>query len=364
MSGKPTSGGKTRVSTNRTQILFAVAATVIFCLGEAAAPVALRAAGPPRDMLVVLNKSDNTASVIDIATKQTLATISVGFGPHEAEVLPGGRIVAVSNYGTASKPGESVSVIDLETMAEVGTVFLAPGSRPHGLKAIPGNRLLVTAEGVKELVIVEPLRHRVVSRIPLGREGSHMVVANPDATRAFVSNIGSGSVTVVDLQAGKVAGEVPTGEGAEGLDLRPGSAELWVANRGANTISIVDTKTLAVIATLPAKGSPIRVKFTPDGRRALVSCSKSGDVAVFDASTRKEIRRISLDRDRSFSERNGKSPTPVGILIAPDGRRAWIASTNADVVSIVDLERLQVVDRIVAGHEPDGLAGAFHTPSR
>lgn len=354
--------GKAWASISRS--LFAAAAAMILSLGEAGAPATLRAAGPPRDILVVLNKSDNTASVIDVATKQTLATISVGFGPHEAEVLPGGRVVAVSNYGTADKPGESVSVIDLETMAEVGTVFLAPGSRPHGLKAISGNRLLVTAEGAKELVIAEPLRRRVVSRISLGREGSHMVVANADATRAFVSNIGSGSVTVVDLLTEKVAGEIPTGEGAEGLDLRPGSGELWVANRGANTISIVDTKTLAVVATLPAKESPIRVKFTPDGRRALVSCSKSGNVAVFDASRRKEIRRVSLDHDHSFSERSGKSPTPVGILIAPDGRRAWVASTNADVVSVLDLERLQVVDRIVAGHEPDGLAGAFHTPSR
>jgi YVTN family beta-propeller protein len=50
---------------------------------------------------------------------------------------------------------------------------------------------------------------------------------------------------------------------------------------------------------------------------------------------------------------------PVGLLIAPDGRRAWVASTNADVVSELDLATLAVVRRLTAGKEPDGLAGAF-----
>jgi YVTN family beta-propeller protein len=49
----------------------------------------------------------------------------------------------------------------------------------------------------------------------------------------------------------------------------------------------------------------------------------------------------------------------VGLLIAPDGKRAWVASTNADVVSAIDLDALTVVGRVTAGKEPDGLAGIF-----
>jgi YVTN family beta-propeller protein len=109
------------------------------------------------------------------------------------------------------------------------------------------------------------------------------------------------------------------------------------------------------------------VKITPDGKRALVSCAQSGDVAVFDVGSRKEIKRMGLDREavaagtetRLFSTRFGKSPVPVGLLIAPDGKRAWVASTNADVVSVIDLEKLEVVGRLTAGKEPDGLAGRF-----
>ena len=331
-------------------------------------PSAAIAAGPPRDVLVVLNKSDNTASIVDVASKQTLATIPVGLAPHEAETVPGGRVVVVSNYGTAEKPGRSLTVLDLQSKAAVGTVYLAPGSRPHGLRALSNGKVLVTAEGAKELVVADPLHRRVLQRISIGREVSHMVVATPDDARAFVANIGSGSVTAVDLAAGKVIADIPTAEGAEGIDIRPGAPEVWVANRAANTLSVIDTSRLAVVATIPAKEVPIRVKFTPDGQRALVSCAKTGDVAVFDAASRREIRRISIDReavpgsaDRLFSTRFGKSPVPVGILVAPDGKRAWVASSNADVVSVIDLEKLAVVDRIATGREPDGMAGAFRS---
>jgi YVTN family beta-propeller protein len=330
----------------------------------------LFAAGASRDILVVLNKSDNTASIVDVATKQILATVTTGFGPHEAETVPGGRVVVVSNYGTTEKPGHSLTVLDLQNRAAVGTVELGPNARPHGLDAIAPERTLVTCEGTKELLVVDPLHRKVLQRIPIGKETSHMVVATSNGSRAFVANIGSGSVSVVDLTAdkGKAIAEIPTGKGAEGIDMRPGDAEVWVVNRDANTISVIDTQKLAVTGTIPLGEFPIRIKFVPGGKRALVSCAKTGDVAVLDAATRTVVRRISLDReavpgasDRLFSTRFGKSPVPVGILIAPDGRHAYVASTNADVVSVIDLEKLAVVDRITAGHEPDGLAGSFKT---
>jgi len=332
----------------------------------AAAPKQPAVSGPPRDMLVVLNKSDNTASVLDLASGKALATLPTGFGPHEVTILPGGRVAVVSNYGTREKAGRSLTLIDLAKLAVAGTIILPENARPHGSFAVSAEKLLVTGEGRKELLVVEPLARRLGSTIPIGKEVSHMVVASPDGGRAWVANIGSGSVTVVDLNARSVLVDIPTGAGAEGIDIRPGGGEVWVVNREANTISVIDAARNSVTATIPAADFPIRIKFTPDGRRALVSCAKSGDVIVFDAATHKEIRRVSMDREavpgsdsRLFSTQFGKSPTPVGILVSADGRRAWVASTNADVVSEIDLQKMEVVRRLTAGKEPDGLAGAF-----
>ena len=319
-----------------------------------------------QDLLIVLNKSDNTAAILDAKTGVARVSVPVGKAPHEVEVLADGKTAAVSNYGTREEPGRTLTLIDLEKGSAAGTIELPEGARPHGLKALADGRLLVTAEGLKELLVVDPKARRVVARIPTARETSHMVAASPDGRRAFVANIGSGSVTVVDLSAGKVIKDIATGEGAEGIAITPDGREVWVANRGADTVSVVDAKSLEIAATVRVPQFPIRVKVTPDGKRALVSCARSGDVAVFDVASRKEVKRIAIDREaiagsqeRLFSDRFGKSPVPVGLLIAPDGKRAWVASTNADVVSAIDLDRLLVVGRLTAGKEPDGLAGVF-----
>jgi YVTN family beta-propeller protein len=70
-----------------------------------------------------------------------------------------------------------------------------------------------------------------------------------------------------------------------------------------------------------------------------------GGVLVFiDASARKVIKRLALGR------------SPEGILIAPDGSRAYVAVTGENYVAVVDLKTLEVTGRITAGAGPDGLA--------
>lgn len=326
----------------------------------------LAGAANTSDLLVVVNKSDDTVSILDAKSGALKATVKTGRGPHEVEVLADGKTAAVSDYGKAAEPGHTITLVDVDRGVAVATVELGEGTRPHGLEALADGRLLVTAEGTKELLVVDPKARRVTARIPTGRETSHMVAAPRSGDRAFVASIGSGTVTAADLAKSKVAADRPTGAGAEGIDVTPDGRQVWVTNRGADTVSVVDASTLEILATLPAPKFPIRVKVTPDGKRALVSCAQSGDVAVFDVASRREVRRIAMDREavpgseaRVFSDRFGKSPVPVGLLIAPDGKRAWVASTNADVVSVLDLEKLEVVGRLTAGREPDGLAGRF-----
>ncbi len=321
--------------------------------------------GPSNDVLVVVNKSDNSLSVIDGATGKLKWTAPVETGPHEAEVLADGKSVAVGDYGRTNAPGHIVSIIELASGKIVGRIDLGAGARPHGLAALKDGRLLVTAEGKKELVVVDPKGAKVLSRMPTGHALSHMVAASPDGKRAYVSSLKDGLVTVIDLPGG-VVGDVPTGKGAEGLDVTPDGREIWVVNREADTISVIDAKTLKVVATIKAGAFPIRVKITPDGKRAVVAFAESGDVGIFDVATRAEIKRIPVGRGavaasgaRVFQGKFGTSPTPVGVLITPDGKRAFVSATHADVVVVIDLENLRVQDAWAAGKEPDGLAGRF-----
>jgi len=320
---------------------------------------------PSGDTLYVVNKSDSSLLLLDAGSGRTRATAPIDKGSHEVELLADGKTIAVSGYGTTAEPGRYVTLLDAATGKTNSKIDLGEGSRPHGLKALKDGRLLVTAEGKRELVVLDAGSGKILSRIPTGKDVSHMVTASPDGRRAYVSSL-TGVVTVIDLGTGKVVQNVETGKGAEGIDVTPDGREVWVANRGANTVSVIEAKTLQVVFTIKAGEFPIRVKLTPDGRRALVTFTGSGDVGVYDVAMRTESKRIPIGRDavagtesRLFAQRFGKSPAPVGVLIDPDGKRAWVAATHADVVAVIDLDNLKVENAWPTGKEPDGVAGRF-----
>lgn len=317
---------------------------------------------PQSGTLIVLNKSDHTASLIDLASKKTVATVQTGVAPHEVAVSPDGILAVVSNYGTGSNPGSSLTVIDLPGKKKLADIDLGEYKRPHGITWLKNQLVAVTAEGNKALLVIDVERRAVRDAVGTDQSVSHMVVVTPDGQRAFVANIGSGSVTVIDLEKKKRLMNIETGAGAEGIAISPDGKEVWVTNRSANTISVIDPTTIKITATLESKAFPIRVKFTPDGKFALVSNAQSGDVAVFDVKERKEIRRIPMELSavneadkRLFGNQFGKSPVPVGILVTPDGSRAFVANTQADIVTVIDLSSWKITDRLRPGKEPDGL---------
>lgn len=340
-----------------------VATSLLLSLSLGIAAVA-QAATP--GSLLVLNKSDNTATLIELESKKTLATIPTGVGPHEVAISPDGGLAVVADYGDQT-PGNTLTVIDVRAGKQTRRIDLGEYRRPHGLAWLQGNEVAVTVEANKALLIVDVSTGKVMHAIPTGQEVSHMVVTSAKHHRAFVANIGSGSVTVIDLAQKKHAVDIATGKGAEGIDISPDETQVWVTNRGANTVSVIDAATLKVIATLDSKSFPIRAKFTPDGKHVLVSNAQSGDVSVFDAATRQQITRIPMqagakaatgDDRRLFGSDFSSGPVPVGILMAPGLDVAFVANTNADRVSVIDLKTWTVVDRLTAGRQPDGLGYA------
>ena len=313
--------------------------------------------------LLIANKTDNTADLVDVDSGASVATLPTGSGPHEAAVSRDGRTAVISNYGHRGKPGSTLTVIDVGAAKVIRTVDLGTHSRPHGLAWISDDRVVVTTEDSRHLLVVDLVEGTVVAQIETGQEISHMVATTPDGKRAFVANIGSGNVTAIDLVEERKLVDITTGEGAEGIAVTPDGKHVWVSNRAADSLSVIDSATLGVVATVPCKGFPIRVAFTPDGKRVLVSCASAGEVAVFDVATRKELLRSKLDLStvptasmRLFGDRFGESPVPIGLVVAPDGKRAWVAATQADAVVVLDPASLEVLDLVKAGQEPDGMA--------
>ena len=144
---------------------------------------------------------------------------------------------------------------------------------------------------------------------------------------------------------------IPVGRGPEGFDVSPDRKELWTAHMGDGRISVIDVAAKKVIRTIDVGArSPNRLKFTPDGKRVLISEISGGGLIVLDASTGSEIKRLKLGRGAS------------GILVPPDGARAYVAMTGENAVAVIDLNTLTESARLKTGAGPDGMAWLERSP--
>ncbi len=310
--------------------------------------------------LAVANKAEATVSLIDLASGNVVATLATGEGPHEIGISPDGRFALVTNYGTRDRGGNSLTLIDIPAASVLKTIDLGAYGRPHGVEWLDDESAAVTVEANKALIVVDVAREKVTQSIGTDQEVSHMVALDPERGRAYTANIGSGSVSVLDLGTGTRETNIATGDGAEGIAVSASGRHIWVTNRGADTITILDADTLEPAGEIGSEGFPIRATATPKGH-VLVTRARAGDLAIYDAETFEERRVVAFDlesmdvEERLFGDRFGDSSVPIGVIADDTSEVAWVAHANADVITEIDLATGEIVRMLRAGREPDGM---------
>ena len=298
--------------------------------------------------LIVLNKSEATAVIVDPASLKVIGRVPVGEGPHEVVVSADGKLAIVANYG-AQRPGNSLSIIDIDAAKEIRRHDLGPLTRPHGMQWNNG-KVYFTSETTRSVARYDIASDKVDWLMGTGASTSHMLVVSPDGKRLYTSNIGSNDVTAMRLDGppnNAAITQIKVGGQPEAIDLSPDGSELWVGHNGDGGISIIDTATNTVKETIKAGVQLNRLKFSPDGKRVLASDPRggmTGEVIFIEAATRKVIQRIDMP---------GR---PLGIQFTPDGKRAYVARSQAKRVDVIDMDKLVVAASIETGDAPDGLA--------
>jgi YVTN family beta-propeller protein len=340
-------------------------ARLLFTLALACAVLVSLSAQPPKPgRLLVLSKGALTLSVIDPATLKILGTVPSGPDPHEVAASADGKLAYISNYGTARGGFNTLTVADLVNFKALPPVDLGPLRGPHGMTAA-GGKVFFTAEVAKAIGRVDPATNKVDWALGTGQDISHMLEVSKDLRKIFTVNVQSASASIIERAVGRAGRFAPAAdddwtvtsvkvgepsEDFEGFAVSPDGRELWTASpRGR--IAIVDVPGRKLLQSVDAGVTGAnRVAFTPDGKRVLISRlsapagSAPGNIVVFDAAARREIGRIDAGGGVG------------GVLVQPDGARAYGSSSRSGAVVVIDLNTLTVVGRINAGPNPDGIA--------
>ena len=237
------------------------------------------------------------------------------------------------------------------------TIALEESIRPHGIVAFPNsNSVGVVTDGGNDLVVVNVETGSVEKKILTQQVVSHLLVLHPNKSIAYVTNINSGSVSVIDVELDKVIKIIPCSKRAEGIDITPDGSELWVTNIKENFISVINTETYKTTDRIDTGKEPLRLKFSNDGKQCFVSNSGDGTVTVYNTKTKKQISSISIPGKKNIIEKVlYRTPRPVGILMHPNGLYAFVSNVTAGRVEVIDMHNFALVSSIKVGNMPDGL---------
>ncbi|MDP4223124.1 MAG: hypothetical protein Q8868_07410 [Bacteroidota bacterium] len=267
-----------------------------------------------------------------------------------------------------------------------------------------GKYLYVVAEEGNALLITDIGMRKVRHEIKVGVR-PHSVVLGRDGKTAYVSNQWSDDISVIDLDRFRVTDTLAAGGGPAGLALSADDRYLYVANSYSSDISVIDLKTGQEQKRLSAGNQPSGVKFNPQGTMLFVASRRTlsrpfGDtirteITIVDNSTgriaeRKEMKSAYMLENIAFTpsgdfaivplvrpknnvptiqvergwmmtegigileqnspgktvqllldEPNAYYPDPFGIVITPDGKKAFISHAGADCISVVDMEAVR-----------------------
>lgn len=323
------------------KVIISILFSIIIVVGDYVIVV-----GQTKPVLVALNKNDATLAIINPTDMTLLGKVPTGDSPHEVVLSADGKTAFVSNYG-AQTAGNSLSVIDVETQKELRRVDLSPLMRPHGLQEI-GGKIYFSAETNRLIGRYDPASNKVDWLMGTGANGSHMVVGSADQKKFYTANIGSDSVTVIELNSvppapSKIT-QIPVGKQPEAIDLSPDGKEIWVGLNAEGAIDVVDTATNKFVEKITLGERPYRVRFTPDGKSVVTTMPNTKELIVLDSATRKETKRIKLEG------------VPLGIVFSKDGKTAFITVVQPDLVLKVDLTKGEVTGKLATGQVPDGIA--------
>ena len=239
--------------------------------------------------LWVLNDKGNSLTRIDPKTAQKRETIRV-LDPYNMYYTPDGKYAIV-----VAEQRERLEFYDAQTMKLANALWVPCKGVDHMDFTAGGRFLVASCEFGKAVIKVDVAKQKFLARLPLEPAGMPQdVKTSPDGSVFYVADMDSNGVHIIDADAFKEVGFVPTGKGAHGLYVSRDSKVLYVSNRGEGSISLIDLGTRKVTTKweLPGGGSPDMGGVSADGKVLWLAGRYNSEVYAIDTGNGHLLARI------------------------------------------------------------------------
>jgi YVTN family beta-propeller protein len=225
--------------------------------------------------------------------------------------------------------------------------------------------------------------YKVLNKIKIGGTGGWDYVAvDPSANRVYASH--ATLVEVVDLNSGKVVGQITQLHGVHGVAVAPDFGKGFITNGQSNSVTIFDLKTLAKLGEPQTGQNPDDICYEPKTKHIFAFNGKSGDSTAIDPKTNEIIKTfpvgdkpeacavdgagkiyLNLEDSSELVEIDATKPAvtkkvplapcegPTGLAIDVKNKKLFAACGNK-MMAVVDIPSLKVIATPATGPGSDG----------
>jgi YVTN family beta-propeller protein len=244
----------------------------------------------------------NKAYIIDAKTLQLVKVINVDIAPEHLSFSPDSRW-----YYQGNPEGDSISVIDMVSLTKIKTI---PGfAEPLNVTfSSDGSKAYVGNYGAHWVGVIDVRRHELLKKIQVAEvpgvakldpakylgeiKGINIAAPTNDGRFLYAADGDLGVVGVIDPREDKVIKVIRVGKNPWRIYMSHDGKYAITPNNGDETISIIDLQANKVAATLEAGPNMTGVNFAAG--KAFVISSTSGFVYMYDMKTLRPAGRIKI----------------------------------------------------------------------
>ena len=303
--------------------------------------------------LWALNADNDSVTVFDLANNAKVAEITVGTAPRALAWASNGR-VWVANKGAAS-----LSLINTSTLAIAQTIALPPASQPFGVVAAADGSAFVALEATGRVLKISPAG---ATQADVAVAGARHLALSADGTRLLVSRFitapqpGEGTATVQTTAAG-------ANTGAEVIELDPATLaqrRRFVLQHSSKTDSTIGGRGVPNYLGAVAIAPDGRSGWVPSKQDNIQRGSlRDGRNLDFQNSVRAISSRLDLvgqAEDYAGRVDHDNAGVASAAIYHPNGAYLFVALETNRQVAVLDATGKRELFRIEAGRAPQGVA--------
>jgi len=247
--------------------------------------------------------------------------------------------------------------------ARQGLQEVPVGEEPEGLALSPDGKTIYVANRWEDTVsIIDAATLKETDRLPVGDDPCGLCT-DASGRALYVANCSSNDISIINLDRKTEIKRLAAGRQPYAMELGPDGETIWVTNRITDRIpqrtppvtelTLIDTRSQTVRERRKLVNAHLveGLAFAPEGDLALVTLVRpknllpatqvdhgwmiTSGLGVVETRPGGRVLQVLLDDVGQYY------PDPYGVVITPDGRYAFVSAAGADVVHVVDVQRLR-----------------------